>query len=262
MSTQDQQPVLFDQFADENVKAEEAITNGNLVEAAKILVSIIDKDPLNARAFNNIGIISWTKKDWFDAFAMFKKAVTIRADYVDALINLFDASLKLRKVNEILPLLEKSLEINPTLDDIRTIFESCTEQGDEIYRSKRAFAIGLYSPLIEEGHKELEAGNYLKAMEKFILSNDCEGPNAAAYCGLGIISYYQGNYQDAFTLFLESIHLNPLDADTFLNLLDAAKELNIIDKAITIFELYKKDFPELEDLSDEFYQMSSSLNTQ
>jgi tetratricopeptide (TPR) repeat protein len=242
----------LESFASENIQAEECIASGNLTDAARILVSIVDKDPQNWRAFNNLGIISWTQQAWYDAFAMFKKSALLKINYTDALVNLFDAAIKLRKIKEILPIIENSLQLNPTQDEIRVIYDGIIEQGDKIYSSRRAISIGFYSPINEEAEKELESGNLLKAMELFLKSNDQEGPNAAAYCGLGIISYYQQRYQDAYTLFFESIKLNPSDPDTYLNLLDAAKECKLIAKAKELFDLYKNQFPELETVAQEF----------
>lgn len=236
----------------ENILAEEALTQGNEKEAAGILLEIIETDPSNWRAYNNMGILAWTRKNWRDAYAMFKKAVLLNPEYDDALVNLFDAALKLKKVDEIKPLFEKAHLANPDDEDIKTIYDSINELGDGIYQTKRALNIGIYSPIIESAEIELEAGNYYAAMEKFLQSNDTEGPNAAAYCGLGIVSYYQQRYQDAYTLFVESIKLNPSDPDTFLNLYDAAKETGHLKSAKEIFNAYRKEFPELEAVAEAY----------
>ena len=138
--------------------------------------------------------------------------------------------------------MKKHCRVSPDLGEIRIIRDSIVQQGQDIYTSKRALSIGFYSPLIEEAEKELEAGNLFKAMELFLRANDVEGPSAKAFCGLGIISYYQKRYQDAFTLFLESIKLNPSDPDTYLNLLDAAKECDLVGDAIKVYQAYRPDF--------------------
>jgi tetratricopeptide (TPR) repeat protein len=113
-------------------------------------------------------------------------------------------------------------------------------------------SIGFFSPLVEEAEKELEAGNYYVAMEKFLKANDTEGPSAAAFSGLGIISFYQQRFQDAFTLFIESIKLNPSDPDIYLNLLDASKEIGKENAAKEIFNIYRVEFPELEAIAKDF----------
>ena len=159
---------VSNRFVDENLQAEDALTNGNAAEAAKILVSITEKDPENWRAFNNLGILSWSRKSWLDAFVMFKTSVLLNPDYEDALINLFDAALKLKKVQEIQPLFDIALKMNPDLADVKIINDTILSLKEEIYLSKRALSIGFYSPLVEEAEKELEAGNYYAAMENFL----------------------------------------------------------------------------------------------
>ncbi len=239
-------------FKEENLRAEEAITANRLSEAAGILVTIVEKDPKNWRAFNNMGILSWAQKCWNDAYTMFYKSVTLCPDYTDALANLFDAALKLKKIQAVQPLFENACSINPELEEIAILRDSIREQGDSIYTSKRALAIGIYSPIVEEARKDLESGNLFQAMELFLRSNDEEGPSADAFCGLGIISFYQERYEDAFVLFVESIKLNPTDTDTYLNLRDAANACNRMEEAKTIFATYLKEFPELSSLEQQF----------
>lgn len=239
-------------FLDENMQAEKELESGNYPEAARIMVQILDNDPMNWRAINNMGILSWSKGKWNDAYTMFKRAVSIKPDYEDALVNLFDAALKLRRVSEIEHLYCKALEINPSLEDIRVIYESMVAMKETIYQSKRALSLGFHSEYIEVAEKLLEEGKYYEAMNKFLQSNDVDGPNSKAYCGLGIISFYQQRYHDAYSLFIESIRQNPSDEETYLNLLDAAKEIGKTEIARDIYNIYRKEFPELEKISSNF----------
>lgn len=246
------EPLSEENFTAENMRAEDAITANDLPRAADILVRIIEKDPMNWRAFNNLGMISWSQTKWMDAYVMFCKSVALRPGYADALVNLFDASLKLRKVKNALPYFEKALASDPMLDEIRIIRDSIVELGDEIYLSNRALSIGQYSPIIEEADKQLEAGNIFKAMELYLKANDEEGKSAAAYGGLGVISFYQQRYEDAYRLFVESIKLNPTDTETFLNLLDAAKIIGRKAEAKELYLLFRKDYGNLESIAKDF----------
>jgi len=160
--------------------------------------------------------------------------------------------LKLRKVKDIESLYSKALEVNPALEDVRVIYDSIVSMKETIYQSKRALNLGFYSEYLEDAKKMLEAGNYYGAMNKFLQSNDTDGPSGQAYCGLGIISYYQQRYHDAYSLFIESIRQNPCDRETYLNLLDAAKEIDKADVARDIFNIYRKEFPELEEIASNF----------
>lgn len=242
-------------FVEQNLEAENAISNGNDTEAARILVSIIEKDPNNWRAYNNMGILSWNRKSWTDAFTMFKKAVSLCPDYEDALVNLFDAALKLKRVDEVKSLFDRALEFNPDLNDIKSIKNAITSLQDDIYTTKRALSLGFFSPVIEEAEKELQTGNYSLAIEKYLRSIDTEGPSAAAYCGLGVISFHQQRYKDAFSLFIESIKLNPSDPETFLNLLDTSKVIGQTNVAKEFFTIYRSEFPELDSIAEDFNQI-------
>ena len=241
-----------EKFLAKNVQAEDCIAAGDLPGAAALLVEIVDLDGANYRAWNNLGIVSWVKQEWQDAWVMFRKSVEMRADYGDALSNLFDAALKLKRVSEALPLLEHALAVNPSLDAIRIIRDAAVNLGEGIYCCDRALLIGSYSSIIDEAEKELEAGNERRAMELFLKANDEEGKSAAAYCGLGIISFYQHRAEDAFQLFVESIKLNPTDPDTLLNLLEAAAACGKADQAKAIFDLCRKNYPHLESIAPKF----------
>lgn len=241
-----------DPFAKQHEFAEKLIGSGDFQQAAEVLVDIVQKDPANARAYNAMGVLSWAREKWQDAYVLFLKAASLGALDADALVNLFDAALKLKKAQEVLPYLEKALAADPSLDEVRTILDSIKTLGDEIYFTDHALEIGTWSPIIEQADAELDSGNVQTAMKLYLQANDEEGPSAAAYNGLGIVSYYQKRYNDAFSLFVESIKLNPLVVDTFHNLLDAAKACGKTDAAIQIYQACLKKYPRLESIKSEF----------
>ena len=245
-------------FDEENMRAEKYIESGDLASAAQILVAIVDNDPDNSRAYNNFGIISWNKKAWEDSYNSFKHACKLKPDYIDALINLFDISLKLKRAKESLPVFKKALEIIPGNEEISIIVEAIESQGDDIYTSERALVLGTYNPRIEDAEKLLEDGQLNLAMEKYLKINDEEGPNADVFCGLGVISYYKKQYKDAFSLFFESIKLNPTKTDVYLNFLDAAKECGNEEEALKVYNFNCRKFPSLKKIEDEFNKILNS----
>jgi tetratricopeptide (TPR) repeat protein len=245
-------------FSEENCRAEELITRENLPGAAKILIEIIKLDPENYRCYNNFGLIAWHRSAWKDAFGMFKKAVEVKPDYGDGLINLFDAALKLRRIAEIKVFFEKARTLNPQNEEIKIIDECIESEGDTIYQSERALRIGTYNPLIEEAHALVGEGKLYQAMEKYLKVNDETGPSADAFSGLGIISYYQKRYNDAFTLFVESLKLNPTSIENFFNLLDAAKACGKVDDAKRIFTISRENFAFLDEIADDFEKAANA----
>ncbi len=241
-----------ERFLEENLQAEEYINKGDLPAAARILVKVVEQDPQNWRAYNDMGIISWIQKAWEDSWSMFKLACSIKADYTDALVNFFDAGLKLRRIDQVLPFLKEALSKNPDLQEISILAESIETQGDEIYSSERAMKVGVYNPRIEQANALLEEGKLNEAMAEYIAINDTEGPSAETFNGLGIISYYQQRYKDAFSLFFESIKLNPTNNDTYLNLLDAARQTGNVDDAKKIYNFYAEEFQSLKEIEEDF----------
>ena len=251
MEHQSRNAVPEERFSAENRQAEDYISAGDLPSAAGILVQVVERDPENWRAFNDMGIISWMREAWEDAFTMFKKAVSLRPDYADALANLYDAALKLRRAHEVLPFFKRAVEADNSLEEIRILGESIENQGDDVYTSKRALLIGLYNPRVKEANGLLEEGKINEAMKVFLEIHDSEGPNAEVFCGLGIVSFHQQRYQDAVSLFVEAIKLNPTQKDVFLNLMDAAKMCGKVSEAKQIFETCLKEFQSLEEIAEQ-----------
>ena len=239
-------------FTEENEAAEALIASGDLPAAAKNLVEIVELDPNNARAYNAIGVIAWMRSAWKDAYSMFIKAIAIRPDYTDALINAFDAALKLHCIVEIQPLFEKAASLHPRDEEVSIMYESIVREGDGIYQSERALRIGTYNPRIDEAQQLLDDGKLHEALARYMSINDEEGPSARVFSGLGVISFYQRRYDDAYTLFLESLKLDPTSYENFFNLLDAAKACDRVDDAKKIFALYLKHFPFLKKIEHEF----------
>ena len=236
MVTETSATLPVEKFIEKNQLAEHLIASGDLPGASALLVDILDGDAANSRAYNNLGMVCWARKEWEDAFEMFRKSATLQPGYADALVNLFDAGLKLRRVAEVLPVLDRALLLDPDLTGIRAIRDQAADLGDSVYRSDRA----------------LEAGNESKALELFLKSNDKEGRSAAAYCGLGVISFYQNRPEDAISLFLESIRLDPTDPDTFLNLLESAAACGKTALARELFDRCRREYPELDGIAAEF----------
>lgn len=249
-------PILEALYVDENIAAEKFIEQDDLPNAARILVDIVEKDINNYRAFNNIGIISWKQEEWEAAYDSFLQSVKINPIYNDGIINLYDAALKLKRAHLILPFLQRGIEQKPDDEEIRILAESIENQGDDVYLSERALNIGFYNPKVDEANLLVENGELNKAMELFMEINDQEGPNADVFSGLGVISYYQKRYEDAFSLFLESIKLNPLSADCFLNLMDASLECNLEDEAWRLFNACAEEFPVLMQIKPQLEEIT------
>jgi len=235
-------------FTTLNVKAEEQIMGDNLPEAAGTLMQIVDSDPLNSRAFNNLGIIAWKQENWYDAFGLFKHAVELQNDFLDAGANLFDLALKTRKIDEVRELLITVAELNPDDEEFEDIALGLHNDGDDIYYCGRCLQQGYYHPDLAHADLLVEAGEYKEATQIYFEVMDTQGDLAEVYNGLGVVSYYENRLEDAFSLFLEAIKQNPVNRDMFMNFFDIAKVINAQESAAEVFYTCKKEYPQLAEI--------------
>lgn len=228
--------------------AEENIQNGNYSDAMIALIDLIDEDVNFAAAYNDLGIISWKRELFRDAFGLFKEAVRIDNKNEDFLANFLDASLKLRRIEEVAPIFEKAALDNPDNDNITIIHKAITAPDNDIYQSYHAYSIGYWHPLIEEGEKAVKSGDYIAAITAFVDHIDNVRPCAEAYNGLGIVQFNAKEYLEAFELFFESLKYNPLNKDVFLNMFDCSIECGHQETALKIYDILVNEYPILEEI--------------
>jgi tetratricopeptide (TPR) repeat protein len=258
-STELRETIMSNSFEIENSEAEEYISQDMLPEAANILLNIIDNDSENFRAFNNLGMIAWKDQSWYDAYALFKNSVEINPAYADAVVNLFDAALKIGKIDEVKDYLVNAAKLIPEDDEVVDISRGIIEDGDDIYFCIRALSEGFYHPDIDKADKAVQAGNLNEAIIMYVDYIEKEGEAAEAYNGLGVISFYQDRAEDAFLMFFESLKLNPINKDTFLNFFDAAALTNRVEEALKVYDIYLESYPHLSILEDEVEEFRKKL---
>ena len=240
--------VIKNEKIKENEAAEEQIIAGNLPQAAAILMDIIDSDPKNSRAYNNLGVIAWEMENWYDALGLFKEALKQKPDYADAASNLFNVALKLHKINEVRDIIIKCSDLLPYDEDMEDLGTALREDGDDIYYCGRGLQHGYYHPNIEKADSLVEQGEYDEATLLYLDMLEKEGDIAECYNGLGVIAFYRKNHSDAFTLFVEALKFNPVNRDYFLNLFDVAQIIDRVDDALKVFYACKEHYPLLEEL--------------
>ncbi|MCL1946859.1 MAG: tetratricopeptide repeat protein [Chitinivibrionia bacterium] len=242
---------MSDNYAEKIAKAEQDIDNGNYGDAMTALIEIIDEDPNAAVAYNCLGFIAWKQSRWQDAFVLFREAVNLDNSNEDYLNNLLDASFKLHKIDDMAPVFEKAALDNPENDDITIIHKAITDPENDIYKSARALDIGYWHPLIEKGEYFIKNGEYIEALKAFIEHADTVGGCAEVYNGLGIVQFNAKEYYEAFLMFFESLKINPLNGDVFLNLFDSAVECGQEETALQIYEILSAEYPQLEQMRGE-----------
>ena len=65
----------------------ELFAEGKIEDAEKCFLDVLKQDPDNKEAFNNMGVIAFQKKRFYEAVDYFSKALTLDHNYVDANVN-------------------------------------------------------------------------------------------------------------------------------------------------------------------------------
>ena len=241
----------MDDFLSEKITdAAQMICEKDYENAKNILNGIIDGNSNLALPHNYLGIIAWEESRWEDSYESFKKALVLDNKNEDALNNLVDAALKLRRIDKIIPIIETAVQENPEESELAEVYKALSNKEIDIYKCDRALFIGRYDPLVEEGDDLVKIGDYMGARKKYLESHDVSGTSAEAYNGLGMVLFSEGEYEEAFLLFSESIKDNPTKTDTFLNLIDSARYCGKDKEALEIYETFAAEYPHLEEIRE------------
>ena len=93
-------------------EGEALFAQGKIEEAEKCFLDLLKKDPSNAEALNDLGVIQHTKGNIQEAEGYFLKAVEAKEDYLDALFNLADLYQNAKRWEEAALQLKKCIAID------------------------------------------------------------------------------------------------------------------------------------------------------
>ncbi len=208
-----------------NLAGENLIREGMLDKAESMFREILAVDDRDFVAHNNLGLIYWYRPAISQAFACFERSLEINPVFEDALVNLFDAALTLKKVSDILPRVQRALDLDPGLREARLIAAEIKKQGDAIYQIPHFEKIAGNDLLVKQGFKLLDELKIDEAILKFLDALEQDSCCARSYNGLGMAAYYKGMLNEAFAFFNRSLDLSPINEDVLLNLYDTETAL-------------------------------------
>ncbi len=235
---------------EKNIAGENLIREGLLEKAENLFQSVLAEDSQNFRSLNNMGLISWYKKDATLAWEFFKKALLINPAYVDALVNGFDACLAIKNIEEFRTILDEALRVEPGCREAVEILHLISEKGENIYQLNNFEEADSSQQKIMDGDQHLKAGNLDEATLSYLDALDLNPQNYKAINGLGVIAYKRKMNPDAHRLFEAAVLLNPLDEDSLLNLWENSKSMNSQKQVIHHLQNALQIDPSLKDIRE------------
>jgi len=109
---------------DNRLKQGEALfSGGKIVEAQKCFLEVLDHDPQNKEAYNNLGVISIKNQQIEEAIDYFNKSLTLDPFYKQGALNLVFVLKELNMADKAIPYFETLLEEYPEDEELNQIMK-------------------------------------------------------------------------------------------------------------------------------------------
>jgi tetratricopeptide (TPR) repeat protein len=216
--------------------------SGRIDEAVQWYRKVLEIDPENTAALNNIGIAMQEQGKLDEAVICYNQAISIRPDYVEAHSNLGAALNELGKIDESVVSCKKALSIDPNYNKAHTnLGNALKEQGkldEAVISYQKAISI---EPDYAEPHSNLGSTLHdLGKLDEAVISYQKAisiNPNyTEAYYNLGNALQEKGKLEEAVTSYQKAISINPGYAKAHCNFGDALKEQGKLEEAVASYQ--------------------------
>lgn len=192
---------------------ESLVEQGKLHDAEEQFLLVIQNDPENKEAYNNLGFIAFSQKNIEKAMSLFKKAIDIDPLYLDAIINLCNALYIRNSFSEALIILNRAIEKNPEKIELTKMLEDINTASITTSRVEEKTSL-VYDQINDDYHKKVSSikkplkvvhlpliiANNAIALSKYLNRLGVESK---------IISYFRTwlNYQGDINLDLDGLNI-------------------------------------------------------
>ncbi|UKO96474.1 serine protease [Nostoc sp. UHCC 0870] len=223
-------------------QGEAAETLFNHSQAERIWRRVLQLEPNNGKAYNNLGNALRRQRKLDAALAAHQKALQLNPNDAEAYAGIGNVLNAQGKPEEALAQHKKALQINPNL---ATAYNGL---GNSLYnQNKLDQAIAAYEKAIQLNPNYAKAYNNLgnalynqnkldQAIAAFQKAIQLNPNDATAYYNLGNTLYDQNKLDQAIAAYQKAIQLNPNYADAYNNLGIALRNQNKLDQAIAAYE--------------------------
>lgn len=104
-------------------KAEELFNDGKQSEARYLLMSILEQEPDNVEAHNNLGVVLYVDKDIEGGLVHLERAISLNPFYRDAIINYVEILESTSELQRAIPALKKYCEEHPDDQEMTGLLE-------------------------------------------------------------------------------------------------------------------------------------------
>ncbi len=190
------------------IKGIELLDNNKYNEAIKSFQKVVDLNPKNDKAFNNMGIAFYYMGKYEEAIKNYQKVIDLNHEDDIAYNNLGVAFDEVGKYEEAIENYQKTIDLNPKKD-------------------KASYNLGVAFDEVSKSEEAIE--NYQKTI-------DPNPKKDKAFYNLGLAFDNMGNYKEAIENYQKAIDLNPKDDTAFVNLGNAFDDMSKTEEAIENYQ--------------------------
>jgi tetratricopeptide (TPR) repeat protein len=171
-----------------NQDGEVQFLQGDPVSAEKTFLEILKSDPANVEAYNNLGVLEYSRNNPAAAIGHFNSALQIDPFHLDSVFNLADTLRSMGMLGDTLPYLEKVRDRYPDELGLRTLIEEAGTVSPSLQESaeKRSYPWKIcYSPGIAHHGERFRR---MLGLDPYVPSLHCTDP--VWFLGM----YFDGDY--------------------------------------------------------------------
>ena len=243
------------------IEAVRAQQSGKLDEAAAAYRQVLETDPKDGDALNNLGIILAQKGDFSAASECLARALEVRPDSSETLGNLANLYVKLGKIDEAADAYRKALDRNPqnvdALNNLGLLYEKQNRHAEAAYYWERQYelnpksadamaglarnrrASGLDKQAMElywsAGTARFNRQEYADALSCYMEAMTLDPNSARNHGGVGVALLMLGQRDEAMERYRQAIALDPRDSQTYARFAYGFSQANLWNEAVASY---------------------------
>lgn len=229
-------------------KGKLAIKQGELEEGEKILKEIMKQDPENPMIHHSLGEIYQRRGEWDKAIKEFKEIIKVNPSEIDSYYMLAKSYYGKGMIEEAIKTSEAALNLHPkhlkSLLFLASVFKSLKNIKKSLIYLERGIKVDSSNldVRLEYAQNLTFSKEYEKAIKEYNYLLTKMPDNPMLYNNLGIIFYYQKDFERSIKYLSKEVELHPNPNSYFLLGL-ACGELQRYSEAVNYLEKYLISVP-------------------
>jgi len=233
-------------------QAETFIEAKRYTEAMAILLDVQARVGENFEICNLLGVVKFQQGVIDEATRWFEKALKFDPANSDALLNYYDALLRLGIPQNAIKHMEYALSLDPSLGEVRIALQEIrANKSSGLQDSNRIIYARESNVAAENMIREGLVEKAREVLQEILVGDE---NNYRALNNLGLLDWYAQKLDSAFVLFCKAVELNPWYVDAVINLYDCSFLSNRITEFMPWLQkalLANPGVPELEQIQQE-----------